>query len=268
MPEAIYLFCFARSHLVPAIEGTGLEDQNPIVLKSVAHVTAVTTIVSLEEFSGAPAESRMQDLAWLGRRACRHEEVVEQVMRRSPVLPVRFGTIFLALEGVEKQMILHGKRISEFLDRVNDQEEWAVKGWLDKSRAKENLFSIIMAGQEKSLSSLSRGKRYLQEQRIWTGIEKELVSWLKKARKGLVEDLTGDATDFQERRLLSREATGRAKDMVLNWAFLLPRRVVANFHERIQRANEECSNCGLHLEPTGPWPPYSFSPSFIAESGS
>jgi hypothetical protein len=144
----------------------------------------------------------------------------------------------------------HHGAISKFLDQVTDKDEWAVKGLLDRARAKDELLPIILARQAGQLASLSPGVRYFQEQRMRAGLEKELNSWLKEVYK-----------DFCERRVLSREATGSEREMVLNWAFLVPRDVVADFRAGIDRANEKHAQRGLVFELTGPWPPYSFSPS-------
>jgi hypothetical protein len=267
MTTAVYLLCLARSDLLPAIEGTGVDGQNPLFLHRFLDVTAVVSMVSLEEFSGPLAESRMQDLSWVGPRACRHEEVVEQVVRLSAVLPARFGTIFHSLESLEMRLKKHHGAISKFLDQVADKEEWAVKGLLDRAKAKEELFSITLAKEEGHLASLSPGMRYFQEQRMRAGVEKELNSWLKEVYKELASVLIHYASGFCERRVFSREATGNERDMVLNWAFLVPRGVLADFRAGIDRANTEHARHGLVLGLTGPWPPYSFSPSLEMDPG-
>jgi len=259
--SGLYLFCLARSDLLPAIEGTGVDGQNPLSLQIFLDITAVVGTISLEGFCGPLAESRMQDLSWVGPRACRHEEVVEQAMRHSPVLPVRFGTIFSSRESLEMRLEKHHGAISKFLDQVTDKDEWAVKGLLDRARAKDELLPIILARQAGQLASLSPGVRYFQEQRMRAGLEKELNSWLKEVYKEVASVLSHYASDFCERRVLSREATGSEREMVLNWAFLVPRGVVADFRAGIDRANEKHAQRGLVFELTGPWPPYSFSPS-------
>jgi hypothetical protein len=267
MIKVVYLFCFARSSLLPGIEGTGVDGQNPLFLQRFLDVTAVLSTVSLEEFSGPTADSRMQDLSWVGPRACRHEEVVEQVMHLSPVLPARFGTLFQSLESLEIRLKKHHGVISKFLDQVTDQEEWAVKVLLDKTKAKEELFSITLAREERHLTSLSPGLRYFQEQRMRIGVEKELNNWLKEVYKELASVLSHYASDFCERKVFSREAPGSEGDVVLNWAFLVSRGVLADFRAGIDRANAEHVQRGLIFKLTGPWPPYSFSPSLEMDSG-
>jgi len=267
MPKAIYLFCFARSSLLPTMEGTGLDGQNPLFLQSFLDIAAVVSSVCLEEFCGPAAESRIQDLSWVGPRACRHEEVVEQVMRHSAVLPVRFGTIFSSLESLEKRLQEHHGAISEFLDQVLDKEEWAVKGLLDRAKAKEELLSIIFAQEARRLASLSPGMRYFEEQRILAGVEKELNGWMKKVCKEVANDLKYYSQNFCERRVFSREATGSERDMVMNWAFLVARGVLADFRAGVDRANADHAERGLVFELSGPWPPYSFSPSLEMDPG-
>jgi hypothetical protein len=65
---------------------------------------------------------------------------------------------------------------------------------------------------------------------------------------------------MSQRRILSRELSGAATEMVLNWAFLLPRMAVADFRRRVERANAQPQLKGLTFEVSGPWPPYSFCP--------
>lgn len=266
METAIYLFCLARSSLLQTIEGKGLDEENPLCLKRFLDITAVISAVALDDFCGPLSESRMQDLAWVGSRACRHEEVVEQVMRQSPVLPLRFGTIFSAAESLEKRLEKHHEAISQFLDKVTDRQEWAVKGMLDRARARDELLSLSLAKEEKHLASSSPGIRYFQEQRIRTGVEKELKSWLLEVSNQMRNDLSRFASEFCQRRLFSREVTGNDRDMVLNWALLIQSGALTDFRTRIEQANQEFARRGLVFELSGPWPPYSFTPSLEMES--
>jgi len=263
--EGIYLFCFARPHVPPVLDVSGLDDRYPVLQWTFGDILAVFGRISLEEFCGPLAESRMQDLSWVGPRACRHEEVIDHVMRHSPVLPARFGTIFSSPESLEGLVKMHHDAISRFLDQVADKEEWAVKGHMDRAKAKEELLPVILAREGGALASLSPGVRYFQEQRIRAGAEKELNLWLKEICKRVANDLSRFAADLYERKVLSREATGMDGDMVLNWAFLVPRSAATDFRTRIERANTDHAQQGLAFQLSGPWPPYSFCPSLKME---
>jgi len=261
MEDAIYLFCLARTGCMPMISGTGVDGKNPLVLQSVQDITAILSMVSLDEFCDSSAESRMQDLSWLGQHVWRHEEVVEQVMRYSPVLPVRFATIFHSRTSLENSLRHHHDAISEFLDQVTEKDEWAVKVLVDRTKAREEFRFGILGKEEEYLSSLSPGARYLHTRRILGNEEKGLSDRLKGISKEVEMDLNHHSRNFRERRVLSGDVTGGDKEMLLNWAFLVPRINTDDFSARIMKANADHDALGLVFELSGPWPPYSFAPS-------
>ena len=259
--RALYLFCFARSNLIEELQGTGVDGQHPLSLfRCFPDLCAVLSEVLLEDFCGDAAELRMQDLAWVGPRALRHGAVVEEVMRHSPVLPARFGTLFSSQERLEEFLRRHRAAISEFLERVADQAEWSVRGLLDRGQAGQALTSASLAAREGRLSALPAGRRYFEEQRIRAGAEKELRLWLNETRRQVASDLMKQASDFCECPVVPREAPESGIEVVLNWAFLLPKSANATFRTRIDRVNESHAMRGLVFELSGPWPPYRFVP--------
>jgi hypothetical protein len=267
MAQGLYLYCLARLSRLPPLplSGQGVDGQNSLAVASYQDLAAVWSPVPVEDFSGPEAEERLQDLTWIGPRVIRHQEVVAGVMRHSPVLPVRFGTIFASLANLEKVLQRHADTIAEFLTRLTDQEEWAVKGMLDRAGARDKLFALKLAREAESLEALSPGKRYFEEQRLRAAGDQELKRWLKEVCRQLWTDLRNYAAEIQERRLLSRETTGSDQDMVWNWALLIPRQAVGGFKILIQDLNAQYAPRGLGLEVTGPWPPYSFCPALDME---
>lgn len=258
---ALYLFCFARADLVGELEGTGVDGHHPLfVLRGSPDLGAVVSEVRLEDFCGPVAELRMQELAWVGPRAFRHEAVVEQVMRHSPVLPARFGTLFSSQESLAEFLATHRKTISQFLERVADQEEWSIKGLLDRKQALQALMSGSLAAQQVQLAALPPGTRYFQEQRIRSAAEKELSRWLNETCRQVASDMRKQASDFRECQVVPREPPESGTEVVLNWAFLLPRSATTAFRLRIDRVNETHATPGLVFELSGPWPPYRFVP--------
>jgi len=263
--EAVYLYCFARSALLPNVEGKSVDGRNPLLLRRYLDIAAVASMTTLDEFCVESAEFRMLDLTWVGPRACRHEEVVEHVMRRSPVLPARFGTIFSSPESLERVLKKHHGTVSRFLDWVVDKEEWAVKCLLNRAKAKEKLLSTTLAAHADRLASSPPGKRYFEEQRIGADVEIELNCWLKRVCEGIVNELSSHASDSRERRVLPTNDAGT--EAALNWAFMVPQGAVPRFCARIDRANASYAEQGLVFERSGPWPPYSFCPSLEREPG-
>lgn len=268
MPQGLYLFCLARLSRLPLpLEGQGLDGRSPLEVADFQDLAAVWSPVPVNDFSGPDAAERFQDLAWIGPRVIRHQEVVAGVMRHSPVLPTRFGTIFSSAANLIKVLEDHEEAVTGFLERVAGREEWAVKGLLDRAGAKERLFSLKQDQEAERLGALSPGKRYFQEQRLWADCDQELQGWLQEVCLRLWADLRDYAGEVRERRRLSREATGSDQDMVLNWAFLVPEKASAGFLDRIREANAHYFGRGLVIECTGPWPPYSFTPALDLEPG-
>ena len=160
MPQGLYLYCLARIDRLPPspLWGQGLDGQNSLAVAIFQDLVAVWSPVPVEDFCGPEAEARMLDLTWIGPRVIRHQEVVAGVMRHSPVLPARFGTIFSSLANLEKVLQRHYDTIAGFLQRITDQEEWAVKGLLDRPGAQEKLFSLKLAREADSLEALVAGE--------------------------------------------------------------------------------------------------------------
>jgi hypothetical protein len=260
--KALYLFCFARSNFPREFEGVGVDGRLPLsVFRRFPNPCAVLSEVHLDDFCGEAAELRMRDLAWVGPRALQHEAVVEQVMRHSPVMPVPFGTLFSSQERLAEFLDKHGEVISEFIERVADQEEWSVRGLLDRRQAGHALTSASLATQQTQLAALPPGRRYFAEQQIRVGAEKELSRWLEETRCQVTRNLMKQASDYCECPGAPREAPESGIEVVLNWAYLLPKSATVAFQERIDQLNTQHAPNGLIFQLSGPWPPYRFVPS-------
>lgn len=263
---ALYLFCFARSELVDGIEGGTAEGCGALSLfRRLPDVCAVVSEIPEEDFCGPGAELRMQDLAWVGPRALHHEAVVEQVMRHSPVLPARFGTLFSSQDSLGEFLDLHHKTISRFLDQVSGQDEWSVKGLLDRRQAAQSLMSASLAARQEQLAAMPPGRRHFEEQRARAATERELSLWLKETCRQVASGLISKASNFCECPVVLRETPESSVELVLNWAFLLPRSATMAFRAQIGEVNAHHAKEGLAFELSGPWPPYRFVPPLAME---
>jgi len=220
--------------------------------------------VALEEWAGPAAETHLQDLNWVGPRACQHEQVIERVMVQAPVFPLPFGTLFSALEPVHHLLEARREAIAGFLDFVVDKEEWAVKGFLDKKAAEVHLMT---SDPSREMLPSSQGARYLLERRRRARVGRELKSWVKEAGALVSRALQDVAVDFRPLKILARQVSGRDLDMVFNWAFLLERNTRETFRTQVEQLDAQHAEQGLRLELSGPWPPYSFCPSLEEEDG-
>ncbi len=261
MNEAIYVFCLAHPGWPAALEGPDVTGQNPLFVQDFQGIRAVASWAGTEVFCGPQAEVRMQELDWLAPRACRHEQVIEQVLRHSPVLPLPFGTLFSSLASLGNFLESHRRAILGFLDHVAGREEWGVKGVLDRAGAREALAAILLKEQGERLAGVSTGRRYFMEQRIRAGADGRLNAELRRICQGVADELIPGASEFRERRVIAHGASTENQEVILNWAFLIVQGSRADFQARVERANANSQPRGLVLEMSGPWPPYSFAPS-------
>lgn len=259
----IYLYCLARSQCIAAVEklaeqcGLGVDERHPVMALNEAGMVAVIGDVVVAEFS----EENLQTLSWVGSRAGRHEAVVASVMESSPVLPVKFGTIFRSRASLQQFLAQHREAMLHALDALNEKTEWSIKGYILEQDAR-----ALIAADDPEIQSLrvrlscSPGARYLQQKQIDGKIDVALEARLAQATHGLGQALALRAIASTALRLHSSAITGRSERMVFNGSFLLSPETLPEFLATLSMQQRACQAIGLALELRGPWPPYNFCP--------
>jgi hypothetical protein len=259
--RGVYLYCFTRCGAVREIKAAGVDERGTVTTLETDAVAAVFSTVSLCEFAGDDAPSKTQDLQWIIPRACRHERVIEEVMRTAPVFPVRFGTVFSSDRVLKKFLAEKSAEVARILDWLSDKEEWAVKGFVDLDRAKQWLMASdpVLAEHRRRLPD-APGARYFQQKRLDAKTEEAVRLW----RRGVVSQvqalLAPHAVDACPLRPQPRNLTGRDAEMIFNAAYLMLRSDIDTFREQVARVGATYAEQGLTLEVSGPWPPYNFCP--------
>jgi hypothetical protein len=257
---ACYLYCLAPSAGGVQVSVTGVDGRHPVLVRACGGIGAVLGDVELGEFCGESAEARLQELAWLAPRVCRHEAVIEEVMSRVPVLPARFATLFTSFDSLERSVLENQQAITEFFRQLGDKQEWAVKGLLDRAGALEGPGSSGRPVTEEPAPVTSPGARYFQEKRIQAQWERDFNLRLKEFCQRAAAALGAHARGFRERKVLAAATAETDAEVVLNWAFLLSPAALEDFRVLVERFNGAEAFPGLMLALRGPWPPYSFAP--------
>ena len=266
----IYLYCLARPECLALVQGSaesalyGVDERYPVTTLALDQpedgVVAVIGQVDPAEFS----DQNLQALDWLGPRAQRHEAVVERIMDVSPVLPVKFGTMFRSQASLKQFLDRHHKDIEQALDKLRDKAEWSVKGYL----AEEDTRTIIAAEDAEVQSrraalSPSPGLRYLQQKQLDAVIEAALRAWVARITHDLHDVLVRHADASAALRCHASAVTGRAERMVFNGSFLLTPAALTDFRAALSGLQQAHQRTGLALELRGPWPPYNFCPTLV-----
>jgi len=259
----IYLYCLARPECLPVVREPeerlrGVDERYPVGAVEQAGVVAVIGEVDPGDF----CDQNLQTLPWVGPRACRHEAVVEWIMGASPVLPVKFGTIFRSRTSLEKFLGLHREDIVRVLDELRDKAEWSVKGYLVEEEARRIVAAADPAIQSRLAAlSPSPGVRYLQQKQLDAMIEAAVRTWVARLIHELHETLVHHAVASTELRCHTSAVTGRAERMVFNCSFLLTPEALPDFRAALSDPLHAHQGTGLTLELRGPWPPYNFCPT-------
>lgn len=256
--SGIYLYCLIPGQGEGVAEMSG--DPAGVVAYPVNGLAAICGPVCLDDFTGPRGEANLQDPQWLVPRAIRHEQVIEAVMARCPVLPVRFGSVFSSRQALIELIMARRQVVEGFFERLGAREEWAVKGYLDLDKASDWLMHSdpVLADRQRRLPAMP-GARYFHEKQLRTEVRKrlrqagrELAAQLEAA---LGEGLMGTGS------LKFREPGDSGREMILHLACLVPREEVVRFEARILQLARCHEAQGLILECSGPWPPYNFCPT-------
>jgi hypothetical protein len=219
-------------------------------------VAAICCEVPLDEWTGDRGEAQLKDLAWLGPRALRHEEVIERMMHTAPVLPLRFGCLFSSARRLEELLQRERGRIAAFIDKAEHEEEWSLQGSLDVLACEEAMFS---ADPRVAKLPASAGARYLMEQKLRKDAARAARVWAREIQETLTRALEG--------LVLERSTLRPTQEGDFHWALLAPRGSEAELSRRLEPLAEQLSERGLRLSASGPWPTYNFAPHLGEEPG-
>ncbi|HLA83512.1 MAG TPA: GvpL/GvpF family gas vesicle protein, partial [Thermoguttaceae bacterium] len=218
-------------------------------------IAAVASRVGLDQFDVEKLEGKTaEDIRWLNQVAVRHNDIIRQAARSSPVLPLRLGTIFRSKDSLLAAVAHCRKAVADFLQALGDRQEWAVKLYVQNDRITgrldgPHLNDAVMSGAE---YLRRRGAELRRCREMQTELQREITA---------VEDRLAARTDRRRRvRPLPDALTGRREKMVYNAAYLLPAADVEPWLATVHETRDTMQKKGLLLEVTGPWPPYHFCP--------
>jgi Gas vesicle synthesis protein GvpL/GvpF len=157
-----------------------------------------------------------------------HERVVEALMDRGPVLPMRFGTVLDDDEALAAMLRARRDELAAALQRVRGRVELGLRVVADRP-ARE------AGAQNGRAYVLARLDEYRRAERAARDVHEPLAALACESR---VRPRTPAPT-------------------LLATSYLVERGDVRTFRARVEEAAAACP--GVHVVCTGPWPPYSFT---------
>lgn len=225
-------------------------------------VEAIVESVSLQEFEGDALRKHLENEQWLKEKVLAHEQVVEEVMRRTPpIVPFKFGTIFRSREKLTAMLKDHYPRFHLLLKHFQGRQEWGVKLFSNTARFVSAIRRINpeLIRVTKKMKGQPAGKKYFLEKEF----EAQLKGKAEESQQARVDDMVRQLSPLYEQcvhnQVLPQTLTGKGEEMILNAAMLVKDERVAAVQQCVARWNRSHRKEGLLAELTGPWPPYNFT---------
>lgn len=250
----LYLYCLFTGDGQPA--ELGIDDREPTQVLRYRELNALISEVPLAEFSGKAMERHCLDPHWLREKALHHDRVIRSVMQNSPVLPIRFGTLYTREERLRKLLASHYHDFRAFLETVTGAAEWGVKVYAGEHCVER---PSAHAPAQSRAEGVSPGREYLMRKKM--AKQQSAIVYSDHAIEQILERLSVQAMRAQRNKLLSRRATGMKKEMVLNAAFLVADDGIERFRKQLDELESEYRELGFQFQLSGPWAPYNFCPA-------
>ena len=242
----------AMSHVLSEAEGFGPmgiggrgDAVRTIPYKDLAAVVSDCPPVDYRAKEDMDKEKVVRDLA-------AHQAVIEEIMKRFTVLPVKFGTT-VKDEGEVETILRQGYfALQEAHAAIADKVEVEVVATWDLP----SVFQEISAEEPiAKLRARIEGMSRLRSTPDRIKVGKMVYESLNRRRENYQQEalsaLAGCALDLQKHSLMSDE-------MVMNVAFLLDKEQQEEFDRRLHEIDEKLGG-RLNFRRIGPLPPYSFS---------
>ena len=263
--EAFYVYCIGRrAELAPLFEEplpAPIESSSALVAVVWGELAAVASSVPLADYAEAALQQRLTDAAWTATRALRHQRAVEFFAARASVIPLRFGTIYLARERIAELLEERHAEFRAIIERLQGCEEWGVNVYLDRVQLKETIAQVSPRLREMTgrASSLSPGQAYLVRKKIDAMRADEMRAETRRVAGEIESALAGESKGRAVRLRLLKDEASEHGELAARLAFLVSRERFAEFRAAAERLAEAHAPNGFRLELTGPWPAYNFA---------
>ena len=260
---AFYVYCIAESSAAAQLPADSLpaaiEEDSTLEWITVQNLAALVSRVPLATYDEESLAEHLTDATWTAIRAMRHETVVEYIAKRTSVVPLRFGTIYLARDGIEKMLTGRSRGLEELIEHLRGREEWGVNVFSDRAVLLSTITSVspVLREMVERAQQASPGQSYLLQKKIETLKVDEARVALNRIVEQIEERLREQTDDARRLRILKVETTEHG-ELKAKFAFLVKRSGFEEFRDAAERLAQENQAAGIRIELTGPWPVYNF----------
>lgn len=260
---ALYVYCIAESAATAQLPldslPAAIEEDSKLEWISVNNLSALVSRVPLATYNEENLAEHLTDATWTAIRAMRHETVVEYVAKRAGVVPLRFGTIYLEREGIEKMLTERSRALEEIIEQLRGREEWGVNVFSDRALLLSTITAVspVLREMAERAQQASPGQSYLMQKKIDALKVDEARATVNRIVDQIEQKLKEQSDDARRLRILKVETTEHG-ELKAKFAFLVRRSGFEEFRDAAERLARENQAAGVRIELTGPWPVYNF----------
>jgi hypothetical protein len=220
----------------------------------------VIKFVPEKEFSTNNLKKNLSDFSWLEIKIAEHIRVVNKIMDHTPVIPLKFGTVYNSESDLNKFFRDYHSSLKENFLKIRGKEEWTVKIYCNRRILSAQIDDInkVATDLEKQIMASPPGKAYLLQRKKSELIKAEMDRICSEYSKSHFNNLKSYSELSSLNIILNEDIISKAGTMILNASFLVKKDRVPVFRNASDSLQEENKGSGFLVETKGPFPPYSF----------
>lgn len=189
-----------------------------------------------------------------------HENVIDTIMQQTTIVPLKFGTILKDEQAALKLLDEQGEDFKRLLAKFQGKVECGLKVYVDTGVVMQHIMQrdLERTNSQEQPEPLSKGAAYLFTRKKEGQLKDRVSAELLRIAEQIFNTFRHTAFEMKQNSLLTRKATGKKKEMILNAVYLVGRENVTTFYEQAKSVTEQYASMELDLELSGPWPPYNF----------
>jgi hypothetical protein len=163
-------------------------------------------------------------------------------------------TLFTSDERALAHVARRRASIDRILKRLDRQFEWGLRLTFDEQAARQAVEAHVDGAG--AATNRAVGQAYLARKRDLLGVTRAQLARAKSQSDRLFRAMRGEATASIRRTAMEQAAP--ASRLLLDAAFLVPKRRSGAFRAALKKHARQLDAVGIVVSLTGPWPPYNF----------
>lgn len=260
--KGIYVYGIIASGAVKnKLKSEGVDFGSQIEFYEYKDLKAVISEVDQSVMSKEEIERNLQtNIEWTKRNVKAHHAVIMELKKHGTVIPLRFATILLSMENLQRMMKDYYKRFMGLLVQLKNKQELGIKVFFNYEKAKSALRVSDRAVARSTANALAapQGMQWYLEKKNQTMLREKISDTVETKLRQILDTFDKKSVKSTLNSPYPMVSDPEKGEMVLSGAFLVNSNYVGNFSDTAGEMSQKMEKEGFSIELTGPWPPYNF----------